>query len=92
LHSGASRPILFAGTDLSLIFNETNIQFPYIDSAALHIEAILKNVLDEESLSRTWNLISSQLASVVGKQDGSDPMFMFSGWRCEPWAWKGIGW
>ena len=49
--------ILLAGTDLSLIFNETNIQFPYIDCAALHIEAILKNVLQEESLSRTWNLI-----------------------------------
>jgi aspartate racemase len=43
--------IVFAGTDLSLIFNETNIQFPYIDCAALHIEAILKNVLHEESLS-----------------------------------------
>jgi aspartate racemase len=51
--------IVFAGTDLSLIFNETNIQFPYIDCAALHIEAILKNVLDEEPLTRTWNLISS---------------------------------
>jgi aspartate racemase len=37
--------ILFAGTDLSLIFDETTIQFPYIDCAALHIEAILKNVL-----------------------------------------------
>ena len=51
--------ILFAGTDLSLIFNEANIQFPYIDCAALHIEAILKNVLQEESLSRTSNLIQS---------------------------------
>jgi aspartate racemase len=49
--------ILLAGTDLSLIFDETNIQFPYIDCAALHIEAILKNVLQEESLSRTQNLI-----------------------------------
>ena len=39
--------ILFAGTDLSLILNEANIQFPYIDCAALHIEAILKNVLQE---------------------------------------------
>jgi len=37
-----------AGTNLSLIFNETNIQFPYIDCTALHIEAILKNVLEEE--------------------------------------------
>jgi len=39
--------ILFAGTDLSLIFNEANIQFPYIDCVALHIEAILNNVLQE---------------------------------------------
>jgi len=39
--------ILLAGTDLSLIFNEANIQFPYIDCAALHIEAILKKVLPE---------------------------------------------
>ena len=45
--------ILFAGTDLSLIFNEANTQFPHIDCAALHIEAILENVLQEESLSRT---------------------------------------
>jgi len=49
--------ILFAGTDLSLIFNEANIQFPYIDCAALHIEAILENVLQEEFLSRTSKLI-----------------------------------
>jgi aspartate racemase len=37
--------ILLAGTDLSLIFNEANIRFPYIDCAALHIEAILQKVL-----------------------------------------------
>jgi aspartate racemase len=37
--------ILLAGTDLSLIFNEANIQFPSIDCAALHIEAILQKVL-----------------------------------------------
>jgi|SRR5580698_42384 aspartate racemase len=49
--------ILFAGTDLSLIFNEANIRFPYIDCAALHIEAILKNVLQDELLSRTSNPI-----------------------------------
>jgi aspartate racemase len=39
--------ILLAGTDLSLIFNEANIRFPYIDCAALHIGAILKKVLPE---------------------------------------------
>ena len=32
--------ILLAGTDLSLIFNETNVQFPCIDCAALHIECL----------------------------------------------------
>src|SRR6266704_469451 len=45
--------ILLAGTDLSLIFNEANIRFPYIDCAALHIEAILQKVLHQESLRRT---------------------------------------
>jgi aspartate racemase len=37
--------ILLAGTDLSLIFNEANIQFPSIDCSALHIEAILQKML-----------------------------------------------
>ena len=37
--------ILLAGTDLSLIFNEANIQFSFIDCAALHIEAILQKML-----------------------------------------------
>jgi aspartate racemase len=40
--------ILLAGTDLSLIFNEANIQFPSIDCAALHIEAILQKVLYQD--------------------------------------------
>jgi aspartate racemase len=38
--------ILLAGTDLSLIFHEGNMQFPYIDCAALHIEAILNRVFE----------------------------------------------
>jgi aspartate racemase len=33
--------ILMAGTDLTLLFNETNTEFPYIDCAALHIKQIL---------------------------------------------------
>jgi len=37
--------IILAGTDLSLIFNEKNLEFPAIDCAALHIEAIMQNVL-----------------------------------------------
>ncbi len=45
-------PILLAGTDLGLIFNEANIRFPYIDCAALHIEAILKKVLPDLEASK----------------------------------------
>jgi len=36
--------ILIAGTDLSLIFNEQNIDFPYIDCAALHLQDILMRI------------------------------------------------
>ncbi len=32
--------IVLAGTDLSLVFNETNTDFPYLDCAALHLRAI----------------------------------------------------
>ena len=32
--------IVLAGTDLTLVFNESNTDFPYIDCAALHLEAI----------------------------------------------------
>ena len=34
--------IVLAGTDLALLFNENNIEFPYVDCAALHIAAILQ--------------------------------------------------
>jgi aspartate racemase len=34
--------IVLAGTDLALLFNEKNIEFPYVDCAALHIAAILQ--------------------------------------------------
>jgi aspartate racemase len=33
--------IIFAGTDLTLLFNDTNTEFPHIDCSALHIGAIL---------------------------------------------------
>ncbi len=36
--------IILAGTDLTLVFNETNTEFPHIDCAALHIEAILNRL------------------------------------------------
>lgn len=34
--------VIFAGTDLSLLFDTTNTTFPAIDCAQLHIEAILR--------------------------------------------------
>ncbi|MDP9051225.1 MAG: aspartate/glutamate racemase family protein [Acidobacteriota bacterium] len=37
--------ILIAGTDLSLIFNESNTGFPHIDCAAVHLTAILNALL-----------------------------------------------
>ena len=37
--------IVFAGTDLALLFNEANTDFPAVDCAALHIDAIMKAAL-----------------------------------------------
>lgn len=34
--------IVLAGTDLSLIFDETNTNFPHVDGAKVHIQAILR--------------------------------------------------
>jgi aspartate racemase len=34
--------ILLAGTDLTLLFNENNTDFPHVDCAALHVREILK--------------------------------------------------
>jgi aspartate racemase len=39
--------ILLAGTDLSLIFNDANTDFPHIDCAALHLKAILHRLLGD---------------------------------------------
>lgn len=36
--------ILLAGTDLTLLFNESNTDFPNVDCAALHIREILREV------------------------------------------------
>lgn len=38
--------IVLAGTDLSLVFNETNIDFPYLDCASLHLRAIEEAILN----------------------------------------------
>jgi aspartate racemase len=39
--------IVLAGTDLSLLFNETNTAFPYMDCAALHLKRILNGLFGE---------------------------------------------
>ena len=44
--------IIFAGTDLSLLFNESNTDFPYVDCVALHLEAILTELLADIINSR----------------------------------------
>jgi aspartate racemase len=41
--------IILAGTDLALLFNETNTDFPCVDCAALHLQAILHELLGENS-------------------------------------------
>jgi aspartate racemase len=37
--------VLIAGTDFSLVFNESNIDFPTIDCARVHIDAIVRRQL-----------------------------------------------
>jgi aspartate racemase len=46
LNREGAETILLAGTDLALAFNETNTQFPAIDCAALHLDAIVAAALD----------------------------------------------
>ena len=36
--------IVLAGTDLALIFNETNTAFPHVDCAKVHIQAIMRRL------------------------------------------------
>ncbi|MGO9675756.1 MAG: aspartate/glutamate racemase family protein [Candidatus Sulfotelmatobacter sp.] len=36
--------VVFAGTDLALLFNPSNTTFPFIDCAQLHIDAIMKRL------------------------------------------------
>jgi aspartate racemase len=36
--------IILAGTDLTVLFNESNTDFPHVDCAALHIREILREV------------------------------------------------
>ena len=46
LRRDAVEAIVFAGTDLSLLFTGANTEFPYLDCAALHLQAILKLLLN----------------------------------------------
>ncbi len=36
--------VVLAGTDLALIFDETNTDFPHVDCAQIHIQAILRDL------------------------------------------------
>ena len=38
--------IVLAGTDLSLIFDEANTDFPHVDCARVHIQAIMRALGD----------------------------------------------
>lgn len=39
--------IILAGTDLTLLFNDTNTDFPYMDCAELHLRKIMKQLVCE---------------------------------------------
>jgi aspartate racemase len=39
--------VILAGTDLALLFDETNTAFPNVDCGALHIRAIADGLLAE---------------------------------------------
>ena len=41
--------IILAGTDFTRLFDDTNIDFPCVDCAALHLASILKELLGENS-------------------------------------------
>ena len=38
--------VILAGTELALVFNESNTDFPHLDCARLHLNAIVKRALD----------------------------------------------
>jgi len=39
--------VILAGTDLALVFDEGNTDFPHIDAARLHLNAIVRRALDQ---------------------------------------------
>jgi aspartate racemase len=40
-----AQAVLIAGTDLSMVFTESNAGFPMIDCARIHIDAIVRRLL-----------------------------------------------
>jgi aspartate racemase len=40
--------IVLAGTDLALIFDETNTDFPHLDCTKAHIQAILRVLVEQD--------------------------------------------
>ncbi len=40
--------VLIAGTDLSMVFTESNAGFPMLDCARVHIDAIVKRLLEQD--------------------------------------------
>jgi aspartate racemase len=43
--------VVLAGTDLSLLFNPANTDFPHIDGARIHIRAIMRRLFEEPARS-----------------------------------------
>jgi aspartate/glutamate racemase len=41
--------IVLAGTDLSLIYDETNTDFPHVDCAKTHIQAIMRRLRSRDN-------------------------------------------
>ena len=41
--------IILAGTELSLVFNQANMDFPHIDGARLHLDGIMRKLLGNAS-------------------------------------------
>ncbi len=39
--------IVLAGADLSLIFDETNTDFPHVDGAKVHIQATVRSLIEQ---------------------------------------------
>lgn len=52
--------IVLAGTDLALLFNETNTDFPHLDCAELHLQAIMSELLRDTSPDSRQAALSSK--------------------------------